>query len=118
MVRVAMTTMRRSTDPLWWLLFAAGGVVAALLMPITILITGIAIPFGWISESDLLSWIRHPLGRVYLLLLISLPLFHWAHRFRYALVDMGLGRVGRIKVLFYGTAVAGSVLAGWLLLRL
>ena len=29
----------------------------------------------------------HPLVRLYCFVLISLPLFHWAHRFRFTLVD-------------------------------
>jgi hypothetical protein len=35
-----------STAPLWWLLFSAGGVVAAMLMPVAIAITGIAVLDG------------------------------------------------------------------------
>lgn len=92
--------------------------MAAILMPIAIVITGIAVPAGWVSEDGLLDVLRHPVGRVYLFLLISLPLFHWAHRFRYVLVDLGLARLGRQGWLFYGAAIAGSLLGGWFLLRL
>jgi len=113
-----MTSPYRSTDPLWWLLFSAGGVVAAFLFPVTVVLTGIAIPAGWLTEESLLALVRHPLARLYLFVLISLPLFHWAHRFRYALVDLGLGSLGRQKVLFYGAAGLGTLLAGWLLIRL
>ena len=111
-------TARRSTAPLWWLLFSAGGVVAAFLMPIAIVLTGIAVPAGWLTEDSLIDVMRHPLGRLYLFLLVSLPLFHWAHRFRYALVDLGFPALGRRAWLFYGTAIAGTVIAAWLLLRL
>lgn len=107
-----------SAAPLWWLLFSAGGVVAALLMPITIVLTGIAVPAGWLEEQTLGELVRHPVGRLYLFLLVSLPLFHWAHRFRYALVDLGYGRLGRRAGLFYGAAAAGTLLGAWLLLRL
>ena len=113
-----MTTRPRSIAPLWWLLFSAGGVVSAVAMPITIFLTGIAVPAGWLEEGELLDLVRDPVGRIYLFGLVSLSLFHWAHRFRYALVDLGLGRVGRQAPLFYGTAVAGTVLAGVLVLRL
>jgi len=85
---------------------------------ITLFLTGIAIPAGWLTEESLLALVRHPLARLYLFVLISLPLFHWAHRFRYALVDLGLGSLGRQKVLFYGAAGLGTLLAGWLLIRL
>lgn len=113
-----MTTRRRSAAPLWWLLFAGGGVVAAFLMPVTIVLTGIAIPAGWLSQEALFDLVHSTLGRLYLILLISLPLFHWAHRFRYALIDLGLGRLGHRAGLFYGVAIAGTLLGGWLILRL
>lgn len=117
MVGVAVTGPR-SADPLWWLLFSAGGVVAALLMPIALVLTGIAVPAGWLSQDSLLALMRHPLGRLYLFVLVSLPLFHWAHRFRYALVDLGLPLLGRRRWLFYGAAIVGTLLGGWLVVRL
>ncbi|MFQ5968373.1 MAG: fumarate reductase subunit FrdD [Acidimicrobiia bacterium] len=113
-----MRSPYRTTDPLAWLLFSAGGVVSAFLFPVTIVLTGLAIPAGLLSEESLLALIKNPLVRLYLLVLISLPLFHWAHRFRYALVDLGFGTLGRQKVLFYGTAALGTLLAGYFLLRL
>jgi fumarate reductase subunit D len=107
-----------STAPLWWLLFSAGGVVAAMLMPVAIAITGIAVPAGWVAPEDLLEVVRHPVGRLVLLVLVSLSLFHWAHRFRYALVDLGLAAVGRRAWLFYGTASVGTLAMVVLLVRL
>jgi fumarate reductase subunit D len=111
-------TAGRSTDPLWWLLLSAGGVVTALLTPITIVLTGIAVPAGWLSEDSLLELARHPVGGLYLFVLVSMSLFHWAHRFRYALVDLGLAVLGRQAWLFYGAAIVGTLLGGWLVLRL
>lgn len=113
-----MSSMRRTTDPLSWLLFSAGGVVSAFLYPVTIFLTAVAVPAGWLSEESLFDLVRNPLIRLYLFVLISLPLFHWAHRFRYVLVDLGFRWLGRQEVLFYGTALVGTALAGWLLLRL
>lgn len=113
-----MTTGERSTAPLWWLLFSAGGVASALLMPVAVVVTGIAVPAGWVSADSLLALVRNPVARLVLFGLVSLSLFHWAHRFRYALVDLGVGRVGRQAWLFYGTAVVGTVIAAALVLRL
>ena len=108
--------MARSNEPFWWALFAGGGMVAAVLGPVTIALTGIAVPAGWLTEEALLALVRQPLARLYLFLLISLPLFHWAHRFRFALQDSGLKRAsGVMAVLFYGGAIAGTLLGGWLL---
>jgi fumarate reductase subunit D len=102
-------------------LFSAGGVVAALLVPVHIFLTGIAWPLG-ILPGDFLEFSRihmlfaHPLVRLYCFILISLPLFHWAHRFRFTLVDLGLKRIHTlIAVLCYGSAIAGTIAAGVIL---
>jgi fumarate reductase subunit D len=110
--------MMRPRDPLFWLLFAAGGVVSALFMPVLIVLTGVAIPAGWLTEDGLLAVLQHPLGRLVLFLVVSLSLFHWSHRFRYALVDLGLASLGRQAYLFYGVAGLGTLLAGFMVLRL
>jgi fumarate reductase subunit D len=111
---------KRSIEPLLWLLFSAGGVMAALMIPILLMIFGIAIPLGWISppSHDYLSHvISNWLARVVLFLLCMLSLFHFAHRFRYTLYDglqiKHLNEV--INMLCYGGAIAGSVVAGYLL---
>ena len=70
-----------------------------------------------LKNDSLLSLIRHPLARLYLLLLISLPLFHWAHRFRYTLYDgLKLKHLTElIAVICYGSALVGSALAAYTL---
>jgi fumarate reductase subunit D len=111
--------MRRIT-PLLWLLFSAGGTVAALLFPVHLFLTGLAFPLGWVEApgyDSLRGLVAHPLVRLYLLVLISLPLFHWAHRFRYTLYD-GLQLkhlTALIAVLCYGAALAGTAMAASLL---
>ncbi|MFE9319918.1 fumarate reductase subunit FrdD [Nocardia sp. NPDC052278] len=115
-------TKRKSLEPLGWLMFSAGGMAAALLIPVLLFLFGLAFPLGWLPEPDyayLLSVLRHPLTRLVLFGLCVLALFHWAHRFRYMLYD-GL-RLKRFSVLIivvcYGAAVIGSVTAAYLLLR-
>lgn len=98
--------------PLFWLLFAGGGTASAMLLPGLAMVTGIAVPAGWMPESELITLISNPLTRLVLVGLVFLFLFHWAHRFRYALVDLGLRRLGRQAWLFYGVAAAGTILAG------
>jgi fumarate reductase subunit D len=111
--------MAKSNEPFWWGLFSAGGVVAALLMPITIFITSLGVALGWFSADHLRSLMVHPLGKLYLLLVISLPLFHFAHRFRFTLVDLGLKAAsGLISVLCYGSAIVGTLAAVVLIVRL
>jgi fumarate reductase subunit D len=115
--------MARPLTPFLWTLFSAGGTVAALLYPMHFFLTGLAIPMGWVRDPGYVALhglAVHPLARLYLFVLISLPLFHWAHRFRYTLYD-GLQLkhlTALIAVLCYGTAFIGSVTAGYTLLTL
>ncbi|MBT2493002.1 fumarate reductase subunit FrdD [Streptomyces sp. ISL-96] len=113
---------KRSPEPLLWLLFSAGGMAAALLVPVLLFLFGIAFPLGWLPAPDhphLLSVLRHPVTKAILLALCVLCLFHWAHRFRYTLYDgLQLKRLSKlINVLCYGGAVLGSVAAGCVLFR-
>ncbi len=107
--------MTRSTEPFWWSLFAAGGVIAAFLAPVQILLTGIVAPLGWargaFEYQHIFTLIAHPLTKLYLFVLISLPLFHWAHRFRFTLIDLGVkGGRRAVAVTCYAAAVVGTVL--------
>ncbi|OLB77284.1 MAG: fumarate reductase subunit D [Actinobacteria bacterium 13_2_20CM_2_71_6] len=103
-----------------WLLFSGGGVAAALVLPVLLVLFGIAIPLGWIAVPDhghLLAVIRHPLARVGLLGVFALSLVHAAHRFRYTLRDgLQLARYDMgIATVCYGGAVAGAAFAAYLL---
>lgn len=115
--------MARPITPLLWLLFSAGGTVAALLVPVHLFLTGLAFPLGWLpppTYDALRGLVARPVTRLYLFVLISLPLFHWAHRFRYTLYDgLQLKHLTElIAVLCYGTALAGTALAAYALWRL
>jgi len=114
---------RRSPEPLLWMLFSSGGMVAALMLPILLLLFGIAFPLDWLTpptHAHLSAVLRNPLTRLVLFGLSALALFHWAHRFRYTLYDgLQLKRYAvPIVVLCYGGAVVGSVIAAALLLTL
>jgi len=112
--------MARPITPFLWLLFSAGGTVAALLYPVHLFLGGLAFPLGWLPAPGyerLHALAGHPVARLYLFVLISLPLFHWAHRFRYTLYD-GLQLkhlTGLIAALCYGAALVGSALAAYTL---
>ena len=106
--------------PLLWLLFSAGGTVAALLFPVHLFLTGLAFPLGWLDpprHESLHRLLANPLVAFYVLVLISLPLFHWAHRFRYTLYDgLQLKHLTElIAVLCYGAALLGTAAAAYLL---
>jgi fumarate reductase subunit D len=109
--------MARSNEPFWWALFGAGGMVAALFLPVTIVITSFLVMARVVTAEDLRHLFDKPLVRLYLFVIISLPLVHWAHRFRFTLVDLGLKAIkGPIALLCYGSAVVGSVIAALILL--
>jgi fumarate reductase subunit D len=78
---------------------------------------------GWLpqpSYQHLIPLMSSLWVRLYLFVLCSLPLFHWAHRFRFTLYDglqvKHLNEV--IFVLCYGGALLGTVLAAYLLWRI
>src|SRR6266705_6316907 len=112
---------KRRTEPLVWLLFTSGGLAAALLLPVLLALFGLVFPADWVSapaQAHLLSVARNPFTRIVLLGLCVLALFHWAHRFRYALYDgLQLKHLSTPIILgCYGGALVGSVIAGYLLL--
>jgi fumarate reductase subunit D len=114
---------KRSNEPLLWVLFSAGGVVAALLIPVNLFLFCLAFPLGWIdapSYETLLSLIQNPLGKLYLLVLCTLPLFHWAHRFRYTLYDgLQIKHLNELVNTFcYGGAIVGTAVAAYLIWRI
>jgi fumarate reductase subunit D len=112
---------RRSPEPFLWLLFSAGGMAAALVLPVLLVLFGVAFPLGLLDAPDhqyLLAIVHNPLTKVVLLGVCVSALFHWAHRFRFT-VEHGLklGRFdGLIALCCYGTAVLGSAVAAWVLL--
>jgi fumarate reductase subunit D len=111
---------RRTLEPFLWTLFSVGGVVAALFIPIHVLLFGLAFPLGWLegpTYERLAGLVRHPVTRLYLLVLCTLPLFHAAHRLRFTLYDgLQIKHLNELIIpLCYGGAIVGSALAVWLL---
>jgi fumarate reductase subunit D len=106
--------------PVLWTLFSAGGTIAAFFYPVHLTLSGLAIPLGWVrapSYETLRTLVEHPVVRLYLFVIIALPLFHWAHRFRYTLYD-GLQLYhlrAFIAVLCYGAATVGTAVAAYTL---
>ncbi len=113
----------RSNEPFLWSLFSAGGMLSALAFPVLLLLFGLAFPLGWIEApryGSLLELARHPLARLVLFGLCSFPLFHGAHRFRFTLYDgLQIKHLNElIAVMCYGSAIAGTLLAAYLLWNL
>ena len=107
----------------WWFLFSQGGVIAALLIPVHVLIQGILGPLGVVPVVDRHydTWVQvlgNPIVKLYLLVLIAVPFFHFAHRLCYLLVDFGVpvARTVPAQAVFYGGAVVVTLLTIWVLL--
>ncbi len=111
---------KRPNEPFFWTLFSMGGIVAAFFIPVHLFLFGLAFPLGWLqgpSYVNLLALVKLPLTRIYLFVLCSLPLFHWAHRFKYTLYDgLQIKHLNEVINTFcYGGAIVGTVLAAYLL---
>jgi fumarate reductase subunit D len=116
-----MATRPSRAEAAAWLLFSAGGMVSALLVPVLVLLFGVLFPLGLLAPPDhagLAALLGHPLVRILLFGLCVLALLHWAHRFRYTLFDgLQLDRLRTpINVLCYAAVLAGSVWAAVVLL--
>ena len=112
--------MQRSREPFLWALFSAGGMLAALFLPALVFLLWIAGPLGWLAVADhasLEALVQHPLTRLALFALVTLCLFHWAHRFRYTLYDgLQLHHLNLlIAVITYGVATVTTLVAAYTL---
>ena len=87
---------RRSIQPVFWLLFGAGGMLSALIGWMLVFITGIAIPLGLFLSPDLFSYphalalARNAFVKAFLFAVISLFLCHGALRIWHTLHDLGI----------------------------
>jgi fumarate reductase subunit D len=109
------------SEPMWWGLFAAGGMVAALITPAHILVQSIlgalGLPVATARYARARRLMDNPLVRLYLFTVVTLPLFHWAHRFRFYVMDVGItGARQAIAVLCYGSAIVSTLRAARTLL--
>jgi len=117
------TRLKKPSDPFWWALFGAGGVLAAFFIPVLLIINGLAVPLGLVEAppyEEAKALAGHPLARLFLFGLISLSMFHWAHRFRFTLYDgLQLKHLEALIVVFcYGGATVVTLLAAIVLIQL
>jgi fumarate reductase subunit D len=100
----------------WWFMFANGGAIAAILLPVTILVAGVLGPLGvpnWMEDARHFGWtLSNPLVKLYFSVLVFLTFVHAAHRLRYTLYDFGLrGSVVALEWACYGLAVLATLAA-------
>lgn len=109
--------MKRSNEPIFWSLFGAGGVVVAFILPMLIFITGLAVPLGILPPETLAFARIHAFaagwaGKIFIFIVIALPLWHGVHRIFLSLHDLGIHR-GRtvFRWCLYGLAFVCSIMA-------
>ncbi len=116
--------MSRSNEAIWWSLFSAGGVMAALFIPAMILATGFLLPVEDTTRAaehyaQLHGMVSAWYVTIPLFVIICLTLFHCAHRIRHTLMDLGLRAVTPVLMLVcYGSALVGVGFAAVILWRL
>lgn len=115
--------MKRSNKPVFWSLFGAGGMLSALIGPVLVFITGLAVPLGLGAPRDAMSYhnvlaLAQSLpGKLALFLVISLFLWHGCHRLYHCLHDFGVHVGPGLKAAFHGFAALGTVVTLVLLAR-
>jgi len=114
--------VKRSNRPIFWSLFGAGGMVSALVGPMLIFITGIAVPLGLLVPRETMSYERmlalaqNGFGKLFILGVIGLFLFHGLHRIYHCLHEVGLPLGHGWMAAFHGLAAAGTLAAAYLLI--
>jgi fumarate reductase subunit D len=100
--------MKRSNAPLVWSLFGAGGMLAALVGPALVFVTGIAVPAGILMSRDLMGYQRMAgfahtwVGKAIILAVIVLFLWHAALRIFHMLHDFGVHAGTGAKLACFG----------------
>ena len=110
--------MKRSNKPIFWSLFGAGGMLCALLGPALIFVTGIALPLGGVplAYERAHAIVLHPAGKLAIVAVIGLFLFHGLHRMYHCVHDFGVHVTPAMKAAFHGVAFIGSLAALYLVL--
>lgn len=103
--------LKRSHEPVVWLLFGAGGMVAALLLPsvLAVILVGSVFSIDALNYDAIWQLSRSGLGRLVWLLLITLPVWHAMHRLFHLTHDLQWGHSQLFRILSYGGALLVTV---------
>lgn len=104
--------MARSNTPLVWGLFAAGGTLSAFVLPVLVLI-GLLAAYGQapagLDYESMRAFAAGWFGKLILFVVITLCLWHAAHRLRDALHGLGLRADKAVAFVGYGIAMLGTI---------
>lgn len=83
----------QTLKPVYWLLFAAGGMISALVLPALMVIFGILLPYRVVGSPDvfyqtLSPWFHNRLFYFLIVGVLFVILWHTAHRFYCVLHDL------------------------------
>jgi len=116
--------VKRSHAPVLWALFGAGGMLAALIAPMLIFITGIAAPTGLLLPNDTMSFermtalARNGFAKLALVMIMSLFMFHGGLRMFHSLHHLGFAAGAKAQIVIFGGAVLATALAAWAVLAI
>jgi len=101
-------------------MFGNGGAIAAIFLPVIILVSGILGPLGvpnWMEDSKHFAWVLgNPLVKLFLVVLCFLTFVHAAHRLIAILVDLGVRLDKRMTgYFFYALAILLTLVAAGLI---
>ena len=116
--------IKRSHSPIFWLLFGAGGMLAALLGPALVYVTGLESGAGLLVSPRVMDYATvHAfaqgfIGKAFLFFVPALFAWHAAHRILCSVHDVGIHKTLGVKLGCYGVAMAITVVTAWALLSL
>ena len=106
--------MARSNKPLVWVVFAAGGTLAAFVLPAIIFSLTLGVALGWIplealSYERAIAGVQSPLAKLAAFVVTVPILWHAAHRLRITAHDLGVYADGLVMRICYGIAALGTI---------
>lgn len=113
--------MAKSNKPIVWGLFAAGGTLTAFVTPVLIVLTLLAAfghPPTLLTYASLHAFAAHWIGKLVIFGIISLSLWHAAHRFRVTMHDFGVRADTLVAIVAYLIAGIGTIVTIVSLLRI
>ena len=104
--------MAKSNKPIFWSLFAAGGTLAAFLAPalaVLFLMATLGHAPGMLTYAGLHAFAAGWFGKLFLMGVVTLFLWHAAHRLRVTMHDFGLRQDSVVAVVVYAIAALGTI---------
>lgn len=113
--------MKRANDPIFWLPFGAGGVLAALFGPALVLVTLFAAfgkPASALGYENLIAFAHNPIGKLFMFAIVVFFMWHAALRIYHTLHDFGVHVGTVLKLIIFGGSLVCTVIAVWTLLAI